>query len=100
MHRGHRFLFDHLRAIASQRGLQPIIVTFDQHPRALLQPAYIPQLLTTLNERQALLSTFGQVLVLPFAEVQPLTALQFMMRLKNEYQVSVLLMGYDHRFGS
>lgn len=23
-----------------------------------------------------------------------------MMRLKNEYQVSVLLMGYDHRFGS
>lgn len=100
VHRGHRFLFDHLRAIASQRGLQPIIVTFDQHPRALLQPAYIPQLLTTLNERQALLSTFGQVLVLPFAEVQPLTALQFMMRLKNEYQVSVLLMGYDHRFGS
>ena len=38
--------------------------------------------------------------MLPFREVQPLTAAEFMQRLYDDYQVRVLLMGYDHQFGS
>ena len=100
VHKGHQFLFEHLRAEAAQRGVAPLIITFDTHPRAVLQADYVPQLLTTVEERQALLSKYGEVVVLPFAEVQPLTAGQFMQRLHDAYEVTTLLMGYDHQFGS
>ena len=100
VHKGHQFLFARLRELAEERGLAPLIVTFDTHPRAVLDSDYIPQLLTSREEREQELRPFGEVLSLPFAEVQPLTAAEFMTRLHDEYQVSVLLMGYDHRFGS
>ena len=100
VHLGHRFLFETLRREAAVRQLTPLIITFDIHPRAALQRDFVPQLLTTLDERQTLLSAFGEVLVLPFQTIQPLTAAQFMQRLHDEYNVSALLMGYDHRFGA
>lgn len=100
VHAGHRYLFDHLRAEADQRGLQPMIITFDSHPRTVLQSDYVPQLLTSPEERYALLSQYGEVAVLPFRDVQPLTADQFMQLLQEQYAVSAILMGYDHQFGS
>ena len=78
VHGGHRFLFEHLRKEGVQRGLDPLIVTFDTHPRAVLQSDYVPQLLTSLGERKALLSAFGEVKILPFADIQSLTAAVFM----------------------
>ena len=100
MHKGHRYLFEHLQAEGTKRGLAPLIVTFAEHPRAVLQSDYIPQLLTTPDERQRLLSAFGEVVMLPFEEVHSLTAKEFLTLLHDHYGVRVLLMGYDHRFGS
>ena len=100
VHKGHKFLFNRLSALAKQRGLQPLIVTFESHPRAALQSDYIPQLLTTPEERKALLSAYGEVVMMPFEDIQPLTAAAFMKLLQTKYDVSVLVMGYDHRFGS
>ena len=100
VHKGHRYLFKQLDGIAAERGMVPLIVTFEEHPRTVLQSDYLPQLLTTTDERRALLSAYGEVLMLPFAEIQALTAAEFMERLHTHYDVSVLLMGYDHRFGS
>ena len=100
VHRGHQFLFEHLRTMAEERDLTPLIVTFEQHPRAVLDADYQPRLLTSLEERKAQLSKYGEVLVLPFEQIQPLTAAEFMTWLKEEHEVTTLLMGYDHRFGS
>ena len=100
VHRGHQFLFEHLRTMAEERDLTPLIVTFEQHPRAVLDADYQPRLLTSLEERKAQLSKYGEVLVLPFEQIQPLTAAEFMTWLKEEHGVTTLLMGYDHRFGS
>lgn len=100
VHGGHRYLFEQLSKIGAARGLEPLIVTFEQHPRTVLQEDYVPKLITTTEERRALLGEFGEVLMLDFAAIQGLTAEQFMVRLKEEYDVEVLLMGYDHRFGS
>ena len=100
VHKGHQFLFEHLQKIADERGLEPLIVTFAEHPRAVLQSDYVPQLLSSLEEREKQLQQYGEVVVLPFAEVQPLTAEQFMTYLRDEHGVTALLMGYDHRFGS
>ena len=86
--------------MAEERDLTPLIVTFEQHPRAVLDADYQPRLLTSLEERKAQLSKYGEVLVLPFEQIQPLTAAEFMTWLKEEHEVTTLLMGYDHRFGS
>ena len=57
-------------------------------------------MLSSLEEREKQLSQYGEVVVLSFADIQPLTAAEFMTRLRDEYHVTTLLMGYDHRFGS
>lgn len=99
VHRGHRFLFAQLCELAHERDLEPLIITFDRHPREVIT-GVCPAMLTTYMERQQLLALHAQVRVLPFAQVQHLTAEQFMHYLQEEEQVEVLLMGYDHRFGS
>ena len=99
VHRGHRFLFAQLNELAHERGLKPLIFTFDRHPKEVLT-GVCPPMLTTYEERQLLLALHAQVRVLPFAEVQHLTAEQFMRYLQEQEQVEVLLMGYDHCFGS
>ena len=99
VHCGHRFLFAQLNELACERGLKPLIFTFDCHPREILT-GVAPAMLTTSMERQQLLMLHAEVRVLSFADVQHLTAEQFMRYLQEQEDVEVLLMGYDHHFGS
>ena len=99
VHRGHRFLFAQLHEHAKHHQLTPAIYTFDRHPKELLT-GQAPAMLTTHDERKALLQNYGEVHFLDFAAVQQLTAEQFMCYLKEQEGVESLLMGYDHHFGS
>lgn len=99
VHRGHRFLFAQLKELAHEHDLEPLIFTFDRHPREVLT-GVSPAMLTTSMERQHLLALHAEVRVLDFADVQTLTAEQFMLYLHERENVDILLMGYDHRFGS
>ena len=84
---------------AKHHQLTPAIYTFDRHPKELLT-GQAPAMLTTHNERKALLQNYGEVYFLDFATVQHLTAEQFMRYLHDEQDVGALLIGYDHHFGS
>ena len=99
VHRGHRFLFAQLHEHAKHHQLTPAIYTFDRHPKELLT-GQAPAMLTTHDERKALLQAHGEVHFLDFAAVQQLTAEHFMRYLKEQEGVEMLLMGYDHHFGS
>lgn len=99
VHQGHRYLFDQLRKYADQYDERPLIFTFLQHPRSVLAKD-CPPLLTTVQEREQLLGQFGDVHFFDFAEVQPLTAAQFLDYLADRWKVRHLLMGYNHHFGS
>lgn len=99
VHRGHRFLFAQLHEHAKHHHLTPTIYTFDRHPKELLT-GQAPAMLTTHDERKSLLQNYGEVHFLDFAAVQQLTAEQFMQCLYEQYDVEVLLLGYDHHFGS
>ena len=79
-----------------------MVVTFPVHPRKILQADYQPQLLTTRNEKAELLKATGiDCLVwMDFSlALSELSARAFMQKLKNEYNVATLIVGYDHRFG-
>lgn len=103
VHRGHRYLLRQLEELASAGGLLPMAVTFDCHPRKVIQKDFAPLLLTTQEEKLALLSEVfcGEVAVLPFTpELSELTAKEFMQSvLRDRLHAELLLMGYDHHFG-
>ena len=62
VHRGHRFLFAQLKELAHERGLEPLILTFDRHPKEVLT-SICPPMLTTYVERQQLLALHAEVRV-------------------------------------
>ena len=101
VHTGHQFVLAHLRSEAAANGLTPAAVIFEDHPQEVLKGVHVP-LLTTFEERVALLKQNGidRVLSFRFEAIRALKAEQFMQLLREQYGVSMLVMGYDHRFGS
>lgn len=103
VHKGHRYLLRQLEEQAVANHLLPVAVTFDRHPRTVVQKNFVPSLLTTQEEKLKLLSeTFkGEVVVLPFTpELSALTAKEFMQAvLRDDLNTKFLLMGYNHQFG-
>lgn len=102
VHRGHRFLIEQVREVAAVRGLASSVVTFPVHPRKVLQPDFHPELLTTCDEKVALLAETGvdYCMMLDFTpELTRLSAKEFMTLLKEHYHIQALVVGYDHRFG-
>ena len=102
VHRGHRFLIEQVCKAAAARGLASSVITFPVHPRKVMQPGFHPELLTTCDEKVALLASTGvdYCVMLDFTlDLARLSAKQFMAALKQDYQVQALVIGYDHRFG-
>lgn len=103
VHAGHRFLIEELKKNAGLRGLKTMIVTFANHPRKVLHNTFQPQLLTSHEEKMALLQSTGvdRVEVLNFTtDMAQLSAGEFMYQvLATDLKVRLLLVGHDHRFG-
>lgn len=103
VHRGHRYLINKVMETAHAHAQQSLVITFDRHPREVLQSDYQPQMLTTLNTKLRLLHETGvdRVEVLHFTrQLAALSARQFMAQvLKERLGVTTLVIGYDHRFG-
>ena len=103
VHRGHVFLIEQLKREADARGLRSMVITFECHPRQVVQPQWQPQLLTTLEEKAHFIEETGidVLVVLRFdRSMAALSARDFMQQvLKEQLGVSLLLTGYDNRFG-
>lgn len=103
VHRGHRFLIDRVIEEAQRWGMSSAVITFDRHPREVLQTDYQPDLLSTLDEKLLLLSKthVDNTVVLHFdASLAALTAHDFMRDvLQGQLKVRKLIIGYDNRFG-
>ena len=96
VHLGHQFVLRHVVERAHTMGLQSLCITFDHSPHR-------EQILTPLDEKLRLIRQTGidRIETLAFTpELKALTAKQFMTQvLRNRLGVSVLLTGYDNRFG-
>jgi riboflavin kinase/FMN adenylyltransferase len=103
VHTGHRFLIAELKKESAKRGLKSMVITFKVHPRKVLHAAYLPQLLTSAEEKlEQLKSTdVDEVVELDFTtEMAQLTAAEFIKQiLAEQLGVKLLLVGHDHRFG-
>lgn len=103
VHCGHQFMIDSLTTMAYAQGRQSLVITFDRHPRQVVHADYVPQLITTTDEKLQLLhaTAADRIEMLHFdAQMAQLSAYEFMRQVLHEkYGVAMLLTGYDNRFG-
>src|ERR1700737_4769228 len=102
IHRGHHALLKPLIAGARAAGAESVLVTFEPHPRCVIDPDHCPPNLTTLDEKTWLLDQLGldHVVVIPFTpQLAALSAAAFMQRLLRGMQVRHMVVGEHHRFG-
>jgi riboflavin kinase/FMN adenylyltransferase len=103
VHVGHQRLCEEVAAMARERGLRPTVLTFDPHPACVVAPDRAPRLLTTPEERAALMGQHGieQTLILPFtrqiAEMSPEDFVRTVM--VKALGVKLVLVGENFRFG-
>ncbi len=102
VHVGHRAILLYLVERAKESGGASTVVTFDPHPREVVQNEAVP-LLTTVDERALIMEDLGvdRLIVIPFTrEFAALRAETFV----EEYLVGTIgmkeiVIGYDHAFG-
>ncbi|MDE5880930.1 MAG: riboflavin biosynthesis protein RibF [Muribaculaceae bacterium] len=102
VHKGHITVVDKLKEIAAEKDVDPIVITFDNHPLTVIAPERIPSSITTTEKKCELLRGAGvMALVMHFDnEMRETTARDWMRRLRDDYGVVGLVVGYDNTFGS
>jgi len=102
VHLGHLDVIRHAVRAAAAEKAQPALITFEPHPRCVLDPANCPQSITTLQEKLALLDAAGieHAIVLRFdRELASLSPHEFIDRLLMTMQIKRWVVGFDFAFG-
>lgn len=103
LHLGHKALFRETFKIAEIKGVTPLVVTFNPHPRKVIQPHLELKLLTTLEEKLELLEKegFSEVVILPFTKaLAEITADLFIEKYLVDYlKAKSVVIGFNFRFG-
>lgn len=104
VHLGHQKLIQELLAAAKSHQLDSVVLTFDRHPDALLNPASCPLPLIGAKQKEELIKSFGVdlLLTLPFdqslAELSPEEFVQQI--LVDALKAKVVIVGEDFKFGA
>jgi riboflavin kinase / FMN adenylyltransferase len=104
VHAGHRVLINKVVDVAKTNNARSVIVTFDPHPREIINPGAAGiKLLSSLDERRELLADIGVdvMVVIPFdRDFSLLSSEEFVKNIIwKKVGVSHFIIGYDHHFG-
>ena len=104
VHLGHRTILKRLKELAIRSSGQTVVITFEPHPRIVLQPNdQSLELLSTLDEKIRLLGQIGidHLVVIPFNKAfSELSSDEFIrIILVDAVRTKKLVIGYDHHFG-
>lgn len=102
LHLGHRAVLECQRRVAAEDGLGVAWITFDPHPRCVLDPANCPQQITTLDERLRLVEPLGveHAIVLEFTRAMAArSAEEFMAEILGAMDLRRLVVGPDFALG-
>lgn len=103
LHRGHQVIIREVVSKAAATGWLPTVVTFDPHPRAILQPESTPPLIQTFEQRLEGLEALGvrQVAVIRFSrEAASIEAEEFIGRyLFDQLDAREIYLGRGAAFG-
>ncbi len=103
LHRGHQDIIKTLTSTAAAKGKKSALITFDPHPRHILDNNKKLSLIISMEQKIFLLEKLGIdiLLVIPFTkEFSQITAENFMDNVIMKYfSPSGIIIGYDHHFG-
>ena len=103
VHRGHWSVLEKIGARAVAREGRSVLLTFEPHPLKVVRPEVAPKLLTTPEEKKAVLARSGldHVIFLPFTpELREYSPRRFVTEiLLGGLGMSELVIGHDHGFG-
>jgi len=104
VHLGHRAVINQLIAFAKERNAETLIITFEPHPRIVLNKDVTNlRFINNLKEKEKLLAKAGvdHLLILPFtSEFSKLSARDFIQTyLIDKLHIQAMIVGYDHHFG-
>ena len=102
IHVGHQKILNSLVDSAKQNNLKSVVITFNPHPRKIIDKKNSVKLINTIEEKKEKLRTLGiEYLIIQkfdqkFSETE---AKKFVEILKNNINIKKLIVGHDHRFG-
>jgi riboflavin kinase/FMN adenylyltransferase len=102
VHLAHTTAIRHLCQVSSANGWNTIVITFDNHPRCVLDPDHCPPLITTLDEKLTILDGLGVDVtwVMPFTpELAGLSPEDFMRRVGSRVDIRHFVSGPDFALG-
>ncbi len=102
VHIGHQRLLHRVRSAAARNGMIAVAVTFDPHPRCVVDPSGCPALLSSLHDRVDLLARCGaeRVVVIPFTrELSTWSADRFAATLTESLGMRRLIVGPGFALG-
>lgn len=103
MHTGHRLVIDRVKSVAAEQGLASAVVTFDQHPAAVVRPESAPKQLTDLDQKLELLASTGvdYVLLVAFDQARSEEPAEEFVRevLVGCLEARAVVVGHDFHFG-
>jgi riboflavin kinase/FMN adenylyltransferase len=102
VHLGHIDVIKHVVVAAQETDSQSALITFEPHPRCVLDPGNCPQSITTLQEKLALIEAAGieHAIVLRFdRELASLSPQEFIEPLAAVMELRRWVIGYDFAFG-
>jgi riboflavin kinase/FMN adenylyltransferase len=103
VHAGHRQILHRVVELGREHNLKPAVLTFDPHPTRVVAPQRAPRLLTTIEERVALIREQGveEVVVLPFtSEIARLSPEEFVEQIVvGQLHARIVMVGDNFRFG-
>jgi riboflavin kinase / FMN adenylyltransferase len=103
VHLGHIDVIRRTVAAAVPAGAAPTLITFEPHPRCVLDPANCPQSITTLQEKLGLIETAGieHAVVLRFDRALASRGPQeFVDMLATQMDIRRWVIGFDFAFGN
>lgn len=103
VHVGHQKILNQLIDTAKSIGGSSVLLTFYPHPRLVLNTDNKIKLITTLKEKEVLLSEAGldYLIVLPFSKAFASQSPKDYIKnvLVDKIGISKIVIGHDHRFG-
>src|SRR5690606_15835930 len=104
VHAGHKEIIRRVVETAKKKNARSVVVTFDPHPREIINTGKDKiKLLTTIDERAHILNVLGidEMVVIPFTrDFSLLSSREFIEDiLIKKIGVSGFVIGYDHQFG-
>lgn len=103
VHRGHVALLRHLKRQSLRHSLPAVVVTFEPHPLALLSPQLSPKLITTFEQKAALMAVeeVDCLAVINFTHEFSLVSADSFVRdlLCGSLGMRHIIIGHDYAFG-